>query len=123
MRHSWREAANIWSAVMRECFLFVCILVVSFRAVAFVVIDQILATARLARILGTIRNVDASAGAVVSEFLGKATVANTLVVIDMCTCGFIQVIAPSMGTTVVVLAVIHVNAACLSGKLPICLAT
>jgi hypothetical protein len=119
MMQRWRAAADVRAAVMSKCFLFVCILVVSFWAMALVVIDQILTLAWLTCMRRAIRNVNTCAAAVVLNLLGKAAVANAFVVVNVNARGVIQVTALSMDTAFVVLAVVHVLAPHMRAKLTI----
>jgi hypothetical protein len=88
---------------------FILVLVVTLWAMALVVIDEILATARKASTLRAIRNVLAYPGTVIFYLFLETVVAVAVVVVLVFASGLLMVFTRTMRTTHVRLAIVHVD--------------
>jgi hypothetical protein len=98
----WRMSTKVGQAIMGQVLLSVRILVVSGRAMALVVVDQIFTGTGLASTLRAVRNVIAKVNAFISDVLSETAVAVAREVINVLSCGIGIVCASAVRRSVAV---------------------
>jgi hypothetical protein len=106
---------------VRQIFHGVFLLRVTSRALALVVVNEIVARSWLASACWAVWDVEADAHAILHSSL-EATVTSALVVVKMIACGVCLVHAFAVGTTCVSFAIVHVEATSVICDGSICLA-